>query len=210
MSDVPDRIRPDDPRQLRASDADRERVAEVLRSAATEGRLGLDELEERLGEVYAARTYAELEPVTRDLPTSASVAPAGNAYPRIGGTPTSTGAVALLGGFERKGAWVVPKVFTCVAVMGGGEIDLRQARFAEAEVTIRAFAFMGGISILVPEDAEVHVSGTGIMGGFSHDATGGGRPGAPRIIVTGLAVWGGVDVERRPGTNHNKRGQIHQ
>src|SRR5437899_9080818 len=69
MSDLPERIQPTDPRLMRASDADRERVAEVLRTAAAEGRLRLDELDERLATVYAARTYAELEPVTHDLPT---------------------------------------------------------------------------------------------------------------------------------------------
>src|SRR5687767_15961189 len=55
-------------RQLRASDADREQVAAVLRRAAGEGRLELAELDERLAAVYAARTYADLEPITRDLP----------------------------------------------------------------------------------------------------------------------------------------------
>src|SRR5690606_14939839 len=66
MADVPDRL---EPSELRASDADRERVAEVLRQAAAEGRLDLNELDERLGLVYAARTYADLAPLTRDLPT---------------------------------------------------------------------------------------------------------------------------------------------
>src|SRR5581483_2687406 len=56
---------------LRASDSDRERAAEILRDAAGEGRLGLDELDERLTAVYAAKTYAELEPVLSDLPHAA-------------------------------------------------------------------------------------------------------------------------------------------
>jgi hypothetical protein len=68
MADIPDQLPARDPRDLRASDADRERVAEILRTAAAEGRLGLDELDERLAVVYAARTYADLEPVTVDLP----------------------------------------------------------------------------------------------------------------------------------------------
>ncbi len=54
--------------ELRASDADRERVAELLRTAAGEGRLGSDELEERLERAFGARTEAELEPLTADLP----------------------------------------------------------------------------------------------------------------------------------------------
>ena len=57
-----------DPSQLRISDADRNRVAELLRDAAGEGRLDLDELDERLEATYAAKTYADLVPITVDLP----------------------------------------------------------------------------------------------------------------------------------------------
>jgi hypothetical protein len=53
---------------LRASDADRERIAERLRHATGEGRLSADELEERLEAVFAARTYGELDAVVADLP----------------------------------------------------------------------------------------------------------------------------------------------
>ncbi len=54
---------------LRASDADREQVAERLRQAATEGRLFADELEERLGTALSAKTYGELDALVSDLPT---------------------------------------------------------------------------------------------------------------------------------------------
>ncbi len=53
---------------IRASDADREHVARILRAAAAEGLLTLDEADERLATVYAARFRTELEPVTTDLP----------------------------------------------------------------------------------------------------------------------------------------------
>jgi hypothetical protein len=54
--------------ELRASDADRERVADRLRAAAGEGRLTPDELEERVERALSARTDAELEPLVSDLP----------------------------------------------------------------------------------------------------------------------------------------------
>src|SRR3954447_23636459 len=60
---------------LRASDAERERVAQLLRDSAGEGRLDMDELSERLDRVYAARTHGELEQVTRDLPGQAIARP---------------------------------------------------------------------------------------------------------------------------------------
>jgi hypothetical protein len=189
---------------LRASDTDRDRVAGILREAAAEGRLTMEELDERLDAVYAAKTYAELGPITHDLPhpgtahiPAPSAPPAGGVH-QFGGKPTSSAAVAFMGGFSRKGDWVVPKDFTAVAFMGGGEIDLRQARYAEPVVTIHVVAFMGGIEITVPEDANVQVTGIGIMGGFGHGATGSGQPGGPTIVVNGVAFMGGVDVKRKP------------
>jgi hypothetical protein len=193
-----------EPQHLRASDADRERVAEVLREAAGDGRLTMDELDERLDAVYKAKTYAELEPITHDLPASTdgstpapAPAPAGDPA-RFGAAATSGGAVAILGGFSRKGDWVVPKEFTAFCFMGGGEIDMRDARFAEREVTIHIVAIMGGAEVIVPEDATVRVTGIGIMGAFDHSDAGTGSPGGPVITVNGVAFMGGVDVKRRP------------
>jgi hypothetical protein len=189
---------------LRASDSDRDHAAEILREAAAEGRLTMEELDERLDAVYAAKTYAELEPITHDLPHPGtpsspvpSPAPAGAVH-RFGGEPTSSAAIGIMGGFSRKGNWVVPKDFTAVAIMGGGEIDLREARFAQPVVTIHAVTIMGGIEITVPDDANVQVTGMGIIGGFDHGASGGGQPGGPTIIINGIALMGGVDIRRKP------------
>jgi hypothetical protein len=193
---------------MRASDADRERAAEVLREAAAEGRLSLEELNECLDLAYAAKTYAELAPVTADLPSSGrdhQAVQATSAGPfgiekenRFGGEPAGTYAVAILGGFVRKGDWVAPPELSAVAILGGGEIDLRDARFAEHTVTIHAIAILGGIQITVPEDADVQVNGIGIMGGFDHGTAGSGSPGGPRIVINGFAFWGGVQVQRLP------------
>jgi hypothetical protein len=189
---------------LRASDADRESVANVLREAAGDGRLTMDELDERLDAVYAAKTYAELEPITHDLPDAGTAqapapSPAARRDPaRFGGTPTSSGAVAILGGFTRKGDWVVPKEFTAFMLMGGGEIDLRDARFTEREVTIHIVAILGGCEVIVPEDATVYVTGIGILGAFEHTDAGPGSPDGPVITINGVALLGGVDVKRKP------------
>jgi hypothetical protein len=199
---------------LRASDADRERVADILREAAGDGRLTMEELDERLDAVYAAKTYAELEPITRDLPQAGSAqapvpaaAPAGD-LSRVGGEPTSHAAIAILGGFSRKGDWVVPKEFSAVAILGGGEIDLREARFSEPVVTIHAVTIMGGIEITVPEDVTVQVTGVGIMGAFEHIPGGEGQAGGPKIIINGVAIMGGVEVKRRPPKKSRQAGEL--
>lgn len=55
---------------MRAADADRERMAERLRMALEDGRLTLDELDERLREVYVAKTFGDLDRVVADLPAT--------------------------------------------------------------------------------------------------------------------------------------------
>ncbi|MFF3870699.1 DUF1707 domain-containing protein [Streptomyces sp. NPDC001978] len=200
----------DDAPELRASDADRERVAEVLRDALAEGRLDMEEFEERLEATYKARTYGELTPITRDLPGAGTVAPppvslhkdsveSGSWASRIvGGAGSSSWAVAVMSGFQRKGRWTVPRRFTCFAFWGGGELDLREANFADREVEINCIAIMGGMQVIVPPGVEVDVRGFGLMGGFDQREAGvPGDPGAPRVIVTGFAFWGGVGVERK-------------
>jgi Domain of unknown function (DUF1707) len=193
-----------DPQHLRASDADRERVAETLREAAGDGRLTMDELDERLDAVYAAKTYAELVPITHDLPDTGSgnvPAPSQSSSGDVrqyDGDATSHTAIAILGGFSRKGDWVVPKTLNAFMFMGGGEIDMRDAQFSEPEVSIHVVAIMSGCEITVPEDATVHVTGVGILGAFEHSVAGAGVPGGPVIHVSGLALLAGVEVKRKP------------
>ncbi len=199
-----------DPRRLRASDDDRAAVAQVLQTAMDEGRLSPAELQERLDTLYRSKTLSELETLTWDLPghrdlvPKAPVMPAaldptpagGTAVDRVGGTPTSGAAVGILSGATRAGSWVVPAQFSAVAIMGGVDIDLTAARFAQAEVTITAVAVMGGIDIVVPDDVTVLVTGIGFMGAFEDNARVQGAPGRPVIKINGLAMMGGVDVHR--------------
>ena len=190
---------------MRVSNTDRERVAQVLHNSMAEGRLTVNELEERLDKVYAAKTFGDLEPLTRDLPVGqqAHALQMPQAAPmrinRVGGRGTSSNAIAILSGTTRKGMWTVPPTFTTVAFMGGVEIDLTDASFEDAETTIQAFAVMGGIEIYVPDDITVQVNGTALMGGFESQVQDQiqPRPGAPVVRITGLAFWGGVEVKRR-------------
>lgn len=202
-----------DPAKLRASNADREAVAQKLQTAMSEGRLTVNELQERLDVVYASKTLKELEPVTWDLPGHTDLVPKAPPVPQrsaapipagaagtgmarvVGGTPTSTVAIGVMSGATRTGPWLVPTQFTALAVMGGVDIDLTQASFVAQEVTITAVAVMGGIDITVPEDITVVVNGFGFMGAFEDNAN--VRAGnGPVVRINGLALMGGVDVHR--------------
>ncbi|MDN5751450.1 MAG: DUF1707 domain-containing protein, partial [Pseudonocardia sp.] len=160
-----------------------------------EGRLTLDELSDRLESLYAARTYGELVPLTRDLPapvTGAPVAPGPQA-----GTPSAGPAVsvAIMSGCDRVGEWVVPPQHTAIALMGGIELDLRRARFSAPQVTITAVAIMGGVDITVPHDMDVEVNGFGLMGVFDGHGAGAGSGGV-KVRINGFALMGGVEVKR--------------
>ncbi|WP_231642589.1 DUF1707 domain-containing protein [Nocardia sp. NRRL S-836] len=197
-----DELVPADQSHMRASDADRERIAQVLHKATAEGRLDIHELDERLAAVYAAKTYGELVPITADLvlsglPQSPAVPQHRSAVDaRVGGEPGSAVSVAFWSGVNRRGQWVVPRLHNAVAVMGGIELDLTHALFAEQEVTISVFAFWGGVEIRVPDDINVKVDGFGFMGAFEDRAPARRYiPGAPTVRITGLALMGGVEVK---------------
>ncbi|MFJ8312510.1 MULTISPECIES: DUF1707 domain-containing protein [unclassified Streptomyces] len=196
---------------MRASDAERERVAESLRDAVAEGRLDMEEFEQRLEAAYKARTHGELEPLVRDLPAPGTVGPAAPVtrptendtdvhWPsRIGHPPTSKGGFALWGGFSRKGNWTVARKFTAFAMWGGGDIDLREARFEDRETVIRLFTIMGGIGVTVPPELNVQVKGFGIMGGVGGSARTSteGTPGSPHVKIIAYALMGGIGVDRK-------------
>jgi hypothetical protein len=195
-------IEPLPPSQQRISDTERHQVAEILRQAAGDGRIDLDELDERLEATYAARTYADLVPITHDLPVAGPArAPARpENRPAVVDGPHSERGIAIMGGFERKGVWTVPEVLTVVCVMGGAELDLREARFAAREVVLNVNAFMGGAEITVNEGTRVVVEGVGIMGGYSgprHATEADDDPDAPLVRIRGVAIMGGVNVSRK-------------
>lgn len=193
-----DAVSPADPDKLRASDQDRHQVAERLHAAAAEGRIDLDELGERLEVLYAARTYGELVPLTRDLPAPATGPAVGASVARAtsSGVVGPSTSIAVLGSSDRSGEWTVPAQHTAFAMMGGVELDLTRARFAADRVTITAIAIMGGIEITVPHDMEVEIDGFALMGGFERKAAGSGTGSGPRLRITGMALMGGVDVHR--------------
>ncbi len=195
-----------DPSRMRISDADRHSVAEVLRTAAGDGRLDFDELDERLEQAFAAKTYADLVPITADLhPVAPVTASTASLAPRTaGGAPVLvcvTSSMALMSECKRRGVWLVPQSHTAFALMGTVVLDLREATLSSPVITIHASAIMGEVRVIVPAHFNVIVSGIPIMGEFGE-----GKdkvppeigPGSPTISVKGLALMGSVKVQRLP------------
>ncbi len=187
----------------RVADADRDRTVTVLREHVVDGRLTLDEFSERVGLALQARTRGDLEAVMADLP-----APTRSPAPNLPARRARRWHVAILSGHKTKGRWRISGKTTAVAIMGGCDMDLRKAEIDAPEVEISAFAFWGGVDIIVPEGFDVELRGLSIMGGRSlklRDVP--IVPGSPRIVVRAFAVMGGIDVKSRPNRSSRQIAQ---
>lgn len=195
---------PDDPLpDLRASDADREHTAEVLRRAAGEGMLTLDELEERLQTVYAATTRGELAGLTADISLDAT----SSRHPRVPVRRGEGGArriISVMSGHDRKGRWRLSERLTVVNVMGGSNLDLNDAEFSDDHTEMTVYSIMGGADIRVPDGLNVEVTDIGFMGG--NDVNIGDErpdPGGPTLRLKLISIMGGSSVRR--GRKRNRK-----
>ena len=169
----------------------------TLGDHAAVGRLTLDELEERSGRALAAKTRGELATLTSDLPKEAGQASAPSPVPAQ--RKPVRWMVAIMGGSHRRGRFRTVGSINAVAVMGGDEIDLRDAELEGGELTLNLFALMGGSNIYVPDSVEVEVGGFSLMGG--HEEVGSERPprpNAPLIRIRVYALMGGATIYRLP------------
>ena len=188
---------PDD--SLRVSDAERDVTLRTLGDHAAVGRLTLDELEERSSRALAAKTRGELATLTSDLPPEAGQ--------ESGFSPASAPArtrkpvrwmVAIMSGSHRHGRFRAVGSINAVAIMGGDEIDLRDAEIEGGELTLNVFTLMGGANIYIPDSIEVDIGGLSVMGGNTEIGVESLRPGAPRVTIRAYNLMGGATIFRVP------------
>lgn len=158
------------------------------------------ELEELIDRAHQATSLAALDELLVGLPelnSATAPVPAGEQPSLASGQQF---VIALMGGTERKGAWTPGRNIYVTAVMGGAVLDFRDARLAPGITNVVAVAIMGGVEIIVPPGLRVESSGIGIMGGFEHATELGGAQddGGPILRISGVAIWGGVEIKERP------------
>jgi hypothetical protein len=199
---------PDDPRRLRCSDTDRERVAEALRVAAGDGRLTLSELEDRLEQAYSATTYGDLQHLTSDLPAGPYPVP-GLARPPVpySSGPASVPALrterisAVLGDEKRSGRWEVPARIEVSVFLGSVKLDFTEAIVRHREVVVHGNVWLGDLTMIVPEGIDVRLEeGTSVLGERSSKLSGPVTRGGPLYRVAGTVVLGEIKVKppRKP------------
>ncbi len=176
-------------------DAARERAVERLSIHYARDQLTLEELESRLEQAYAARTPEALDSVLIGLPALAAAPVPSTATPAKARS-RARNFVAVMSGIVRRGAWVVPKHMNAVAVMGGIELDLREAVLDPGVTEIDILAVMGGVVVTVPPNVRLESDGFAFMGGFEDQLKqpASGDPNAPVVRLTGFAFMGGVEA----------------
>ena len=178
--------------RLRASDADRERVAGLLGEALADGRLTVDEHRERIELLYASKTHDELTPLTadlgsgqRDVERQRSAVPVERVAPQV----------AILSSTMARPTGRVQGRIVGVAVLGEARIDLTYASLGEDGVEITAQAIFGSVDVVVPPQARVTMTGFPLAGSLSPTREPGPADG-PHVKVSAFALVGSVTIHR--------------
>jgi hypothetical protein len=193
------------PAGLRASDADRDRIAQLLADALAEGRLTAEEHSDRLDTLYAVKTVGELDVLVRDLPA----AHAGAWLPAVGAPPVPVGGsvgaeaetvLAVCSSATRKGRWRPGALIRAVSVLGDVSLDLTEAVFEQRVTEINVNCVLGNVEIVVPENVTLRGYGGGVLGNFEVTDEGqAADPQAPVVIVRGFALLGNIEARPKRG-----------
>lgn len=202
----------------------REETIDALCRLFADDALSLGELERRLDRARVAQSRRELDALLADLQAPAAAPPAPTGQGREvagGGSPagerpapesrpgrtvdgsgvrdSSHVAIAILGGTRRAGRWAPPSEMVVAAIMGGVNLDFRDALLKPGVTEINCFALWGGVDITVPPDVNVETQGFALLGGFDQESAleVDPAPDAPVIRVTGFALMGGVAIKVR-------------
>ncbi len=198
---------------LRASDAERDQAVEALHTAVTEGRLSVEELEERVQSAFTVRTRRELELLIADVSVQPLAGQRAGGRRGTGGQLTvregpggSRWVVSIMSGHERTGRWRIGSRCSVINVMGGSDLDLCDAELADRVIHITIYSVMGGGEIHVPHGVDVQVSNVAIMGGNDVQLGDEVVPrGGPEIRIRLVSIMGGCSVRRGRKLNRAER-----
>jgi len=122
--------------------------------------------------------------------------------PREGDPGPTASAIAIMGGFSRK----VTSDFSgaeLTAFMGGGKLDLREAKMTGQQAVIHVLSLMGGFELLIPDTWTVRTEVIPFMGGVDDRSAVPTNPSAPTLVLKGFVMMGGVDIR-----NYDRRNPL--
>jgi hypothetical protein len=187
----------------------REQVLELLSQHFTAGRIELDEMERRMEIAARAATPEDLDRALDGLRETRVPVPAPHAVPMGPDRPAGKRwSLAFLSGLNRKGRWFPARRHTAAVLMGGVELDFRDAELEPGTTEVTLWVMWGGVEIIVPPDMDVEVDGVAIAGGL-RDVAQHPKPLEEqryRLRVKARVLMGGVDVKVRRRKGHDQAG----
>lgn len=178
--------------EIRASDADRDQVAEVLHTAYAEGRLTAEEHTDRTTALLRSRTFDDLAELTADLVPSALAVP--DTGSTVTGQSEPTRLTAILASAKRVGPWRVSRATAANVVLGDVLIDLTEATFESSVIEVNCAQLLGSTKIRVPVGTNVTLEAANILGDSSVKEIGPPDPSMPTVIVRGFNIMGDIQV----------------
>jgi hypothetical protein len=173
----------------RASDHDRERAAAVIQEAHGDGRLDFEEMDERLTQIYSAKTQLELRTATADL------------VPVAHGTSAEVTIRAKHSAQTREGAWVVPERVTTQAEHSSVKLDFTDAVIRWPEIHVDVNAKHSSAVMVVPPGWSVNIDNVEMTHSTAKNRTTAPTAGGVRLVVTGQLRHGTI-VVRHPRKRH--------
>jgi hypothetical protein len=192
--------------------ATRQEAIDALMEHFANDVLTVEEFERRVSLAHKAESLEDLRKLLTDLPSKSLPAlredPEHPLQPRVEPQVPASRVkergymMAALGGFSRKGRWIPARSNYAFTVLGGFELDFREALLPPGETEVWIFSLMGGAEIIVPPGLRVESDGVAILGGFDHrvDEEIQPDPTSPVLRIKGFAIMGGVEISvRYPG-----------
>jgi len=152
----------------------RERAIEVLTEHFSRDVMNLDEFEGMLDAVDRCSTPGELRELLRKLPPLETSEPATDMIPAGGGAPVVVDAdrvrdhgflIGILGGNNRAGRWIPARKNFILGMLGGVNLDFREALLGPGVTDLNVLGLLGGVHIIVPPEMAVEVDGMALLGG---------------------------------------------
>lgn len=197
-------------RRVRAADADRDGVLDVLAQAHANGRLDTEEVDDRQSRTLSTKYLSDLPDLIDDLPegealsrqfaaqlsprgpTQAMVHPTSGSGLQPTGGPTNSTAILSGRTFEVAAG---TREFKLFALMGGDDVHLAPALGPGIEITVESASIMGGSNIYVPPGVRVVDETVNIMGGNSIRKKAAGDGSGGTVILKGFNLMGGHDIK---------------
>lgn len=199
------------PPELRVGHAERDAVAAILQEAAADGRLAMDELDERLGVALQAKTYGDLEPLVADLSAELPWRSSGAVLAPVPGPPpigySPEDPLRLDGGVssdKRDGTWIVPPFVRISSGVGSVKVNCLRAAAAAQVIDIEVIAGAGSVLIIVPDSWAVNDDRLSkSMGTKTIKVARTPAPGQPLLLLHGSVGMGSFKV--RPASKRERR-----